>query len=115
MLSIEVKGTEKLIDALKVAIEKEAIKGVVKKHTANLQKKAVVKAQFKKGYSTGATRRSITSSLEDGGLVGKVKAGTEYSGYLEKGTRKMEAQPFMRPALDEVEPAFMSDLREVMS
>ena len=68
-------------------------------------------AVFTKGYSTGATKRSISLELTAGGFEGHVKSGTDYSGYLEKGTRFMEAQPFMKPAFDEIEPQFIAELR----
>lgn len=42
--------------------------------------------------------------------MAKVTSGTNYSGYLETGTRFMEAQPFMKPALDGVIENFIKDL-----
>lgn len=111
---IEVKGVESIMEHLKVATKLEKVRDVVQKNTGDLQKKAVANAQFTKGYSTGATRRSITSEIGDAGLVGRVKAGTHYAVYVENGTRKMEAQPFMKPAKEAIEPQFIADLKRVM-
>ncbi|MFH7333665.1 HK97-gp10 family putative phage morphogenesis protein, partial [Streptococcus agalactiae] len=62
---------------------------------------------------TGATRRSIKLEFSNQSTVAKVKAGTNYSGYLETGTRLMEEQPFMKPALDSVIDNFIKDLARV--
>lgn len=110
-MGVTLKGDVELSKALLTAANMRAVKEVVKKNGADLQKSATNRAVFTKGYATGATKRSINLTIENGGFSARVKAGTDYSGYLEKGTRKMEAQPFMKPALDEVEPKFESDLR----
>jgi HK97 gp10 family phage protein len=47
---------------------------------------------------TGHLKASI------GGEGGEVVADTDYAGYLEYGTRRMKARPFLRPAKDQAEP-----------
>ncbi|HEM3705751.1 TPA: HK97 gp10 family phage protein [Streptococcus suis] len=112
MAILEIKGDEPLIKHLQTAANMIAHKEIIKKRGSELQKKAVRNAVFKGGYSTGATRKDISLEITDGGFTAKVKAGTEYSGYVEKGTRKMNAQPFMKPAHDEIQPKFIEDLRK---
>ena len=57
----------------------------------------------KKGcpVDTGRLRSSITDELamDDEGLVGRVGTDVEYAPYVELGTSRMAAQPFLRPAL----------------
>lgn len=113
--TIEIRGTEGLLKALKGMSNLDKVRGVVKNHTGKLQRTAKRKAVFTKGYSTGNLKRNITIGLEDGGLTGRVKADTDYSGYVEKGTRKMSAQPFMEPAVEDVAPDFIKALKEVLS
>lgn len=48
---------------------------------------------------TGRLVNSIRTDFDLGALVGKVIASTAYAAYLEYGTAKMEARPYMRPAL----------------
>lgn len=50
---------------------------------------------------TGRLRSSITHELGHQGtvLVGRVGTNVEYAPYVELGTRRMRAQPFLRPAL----------------
>lgn len=110
-MSVTFSGDKELLNALEKMARTEVYKEVVKKNGAALQKTAQRKAVFKKGYSTGATKRSIKLDLASNGLRAVVKANTDYSGYLEVGTRKMEAQPFMQPAFNEIQPKFIDDLR----
>lgn len=110
-MSVTFKGDQELLNSLEKMARAEVYREVVKKNGADLQRKAQQKAVFKKGYSTGATKRSIKLDIASNGLRAVVKAGTDYSGYLEVGTRKMEAQPFMQPAFNEVQPKFIDDLR----
>lgn len=110
-MSVIFSGDKELLNALEKIARTEVYKEVVKKNGAALQRTAQSKAVFKKGYSTGATKRSIKLDLASNGLRAVVKANTDYSGYLEVGTRKMEAQPFMQPAFNEIQPKFIDDLR----
>lgn len=110
-MSVTFSGDKELLNALEKMARTEVYKEVVKKNGAALQRTAQRKAVFKKGYSTGATKRSIKLDLASDGLRAVVKANTDYSGYLEVGTRKMEAQPFMQPAFNEIQPKFIDDLR----
>lgn len=50
---------------------------------------------------TGNLRRSITSAAAmDGGIPSAIVAATvHYAGFVELGTRYVNAQPFLRPAL----------------
>lgn len=86
---------------------------ILKDHGSRLHRRAVRNAVFTRGYSTGATRQSI--HLTVGRDEAKVKTGTDYSGYVEVGTRKMEAQPYMGPALEETIPEFVADLEKGMT
>ena len=72
------------------------------------------KADFKKGYQTGTTKRSIGLEIKDGGLTAESSPETEYAPYVEYGTRFMEAQPFVRPALEEQATQFKSDMQKLV-
>lgn len=54
---------------------------------------------------TGNLRESITAmEVEDGAIVsaiGDLQNERFYAGYVEFGTSKMEAQPYIRPTIDE--------------
>lgn len=109
MASIKIEGLEELSSELKRQVSKKTdLSAKVSKWGSQLETQAKQNAQFTKGYSTGATRQNITLTVS--GEEAKVQAETEYSGYLEVGTRKMAAQPFMKPALDAIYPQFVEDL-----
>lgn len=114
-MSIHLSGADELESYLQRHGNLNKIKMLVRKHGSDLQKKMQRKADFRGGYATGDTKRSIGISVEDGGMTAVVKPNTEYSPYLEYGTRFMSAQPFVRPALDEVEPRFKADIRTELS
>lgn len=104
-------GDVPLMKALQTAANMEAHKAIVKKYGAELQRTAKRNAVFTKGYATGATKHEIELEILDDGFSANVKAGTDYSGFLEVGTRYMNSQPFMKPAFDVVQPRFIADLR----
>lgn len=82
---------------------------------------------------TGRLRASITYEIDETRLVARVKAGGDvvesqvtraagkamagtnvlYAIYVEMGTWKMEAQPYLRPALEKVRPKAMAILKAV--
>ena len=109
--TLRINGDAPLKKALQTAANMEAHKAIVKRYGSELQRTAKRNAVFTKGYATGATKRKISLELQDGGFEAKVEAGTDYAAYLEVGTRKMNAQPFMKPAFDEVQPRLTADLR----
>ena len=61
---------------------------------------------------TGNLRSSITHEV----LTDEARVGTnvEYSPYLEYGTRKMSAQPYLRPALDNSEARVKKMIGDVL-
>lgn len=114
MARVTISGIKELQNALKDNVTMDDVKRVVRHHGQQLQEKAQRNADFKKGYQTGTTKRSISLEIKEGGLTAEVEPGTEYSPYLEYGTRFMEAQPFMRPALNEQEGKFKRDLDKLV-
>lgn len=67
---------------------------------------------------TGNLRSSITTSdlrgVSRNSLSAEVRASASYSVYLEMGTSRMAPQPFMRPAADTHEPAFMAAMEKII-
>ena len=57
---------------------------------------------------TGATRNSIAVTTESDGLGASIGPSTEYSAYLEFGTSRMAARPYMRPALEKERGPFIA-------
>ena len=114
MARIKIDGLDKLEKKLKKNVTMDDVKRVVKQNGAELQKTMQGKADFKMGYQTGTTKRSIGLEIKDSGLTAESGPETEYAPYLEYGTRFMDAQPFVRPALEEQETQFKSDMQKLV-
>lgn len=113
-MKIKVEGLDKLQKALKENVTLEDVKKVVRKNGSELQERIQKNADFKKGYATGTTKRSVGLEITDGGFAAESGPTTEYSPYLEYGTRYMEAQPFIRPAFDVQKRKFESDMQKLV-
>ena len=114
MAGIKITGLDKLQKGLKENVTLDDVKKVVKHNGSQLQRNMQTKADFVKGYQTGQTKRSIGLELQDGGFTANVGPETDYAAYVEWGTRFASAQPFVRPALEEQEKKFKSDLEKLM-
>jgi HK97 gp10 family phage protein len=84
--------------------------GLVSRLLPNISKRAmdqymdrvIQTARTLSPYKTGYNRSMISGSVEtdDSGFVAVIETGSGYGGYLEFGTWKMEARPYIMPALD---------------
>lgn len=114
MAKIYLEGLDNLQKKLKKNVQLTDVKRVVRQNGAELNAKVVRNANFKKGYQTGTTKRSITLTHEDSGFTAIVQPTTEYAPYLEYGTRFMEAQPFVKPAFEIVKKQFKNDMKKLV-
>lgn len=64
-------------------------------------------------YDTGATKASIQVT-DTGEFSRQVSAGTDYSEFLEYGTTRMVARPFMTPAAEQHKPAFEQAMSQII-
>ena len=114
MPNLEIKGLDKLEKCLKENVTLNDVKKVVRHHGSQLQQKMQANADFTRGYQTGTTKRSIGLEITDGGFSAEVEPTTEYSPYLEYGTRFMDAQPFVKPSYDDQSKKFKSDMQKLV-
>lgn len=111
---LKFQGIEQTTDKLGKIADMTAVKAALKKNTVALQKDAIrrMPVTYVKGYSTGFTEQHTNSYISNGDLTGKVIMETNYSQYVELGTRYMAAEPVMKPALNEIYPQFLSDVKK---
>ena len=109
-----VQGLDTLQKALNDKVMLDDLKKVVRHNGSELQRKIQKNADFDKGYQTGTTKRSVGLEIKDGGLTAESGPETEYSPYVEYGTRFMDAQPFVRPAYEEQKEIFKNDLDKLV-
>lgn len=123
----ELKGLEKLQKKLQKVAKMEEMERIIEKHGSEMQRKAIINASKFRGHyegrgknkhfvkPTGATKRSISvNSSKIDRFRYRVAPGTAYAAYVELGTRKMSAQPFIKPAFDEQKKLFKNDLERLV-
>ena len=111
-----VHGIKGLNAGLLKRAQLKEIKGIVKKHTTEMQQEAMANASstYIKGYSIGATKKSIGIGFEDNSLTGFTGLGTSYAIYVEYGTRFMSAEPLLGPVFKKHKNVFISDIKKVV-
>lgn len=121
MASYRLEGMQQYINAIKRCAKMDAVKEIVKRNGAELDEKAMKHANFRGHWRgkrfvppTGNLKRSIELSYDDDFRTATVEATAHYAGYVEHGTRKMSAQPYMKPAFEEQEPIFKKDLEDLV-
>ena len=110
MGGIKVVGFEKLQKKLKQNVRMEDVKKVVRHNGAEMQ----AKAQQNAPVDTGTLKRSIGLEFTDGGMSAEVEPKADYGAYVELGTRKMEAQPYLKPAFEEQSNEFRKDMQNLV-
>jgi len=87
-----------------------AVVGEVKRATFDVEAKAKAKVPVR----TGTLRRSIHSVFSNGGLTGIVGPSVLYGKFVEFGTRRAGARPYMRPAAEQVLPGFADAVKRAL-
>ena len=136
-MKLEIHGLDDLESKLKEGADLKLVKDLMKKHGSQMQKNAMRRARV----DTGALKRSIQMSTEDGGFTVRVGSSMEYAPYVEYGTgiyasngmgrrtpwfyynaklghvvqtSGMMAKPFIRPSFYEQRNKLIKDLRKIM-
>lgn len=107
-MKITLSGVDGLLKALSGAEVKSKIGKAVQKNGAQMHKAAISNAPV----DTGALKQSITLEVSD--MTATVQENKHYGIYVELGTRKMAAQPYIKPAFNSVKDTFVSDLRKAV-
>lgn len=97
-------GTYIVFDEAALAELFDSPEGPVGKHVKRLTIKVQRRAKKLCPVDTGRLRSSIAEEVgrDAEGIVGRVGTDVVYGPFIEYGTRRMRAQPFLRPALDAV-------------
>lgn len=126
MATLKIEGIAKLNKGLKKRMDMGAVQTVVRKNGADMESRAKRNAVFKGHYAweegkgmvfkkpTGNLKRSIGLEISPNGLKATVEPKAEYAAYVELGTRKMEAQPYLKPAFEEQKKQFEKDLQKLV-
>jgi HK97 gp10 family phage protein len=105
---VTVRVISNRLPAIAAAV-RPAISAEVKKAALDIQ----AKAQGAVPVKTGTLRRSIHTEFPSD-LSAVVGPSVEYGKYVEFGTRRMGARPYLRPAADAVLPGFAGRVRALL-
>jgi len=116
--SFNLTGDKQLERALK-NVNKAAEGRALRKATKAGAEVIVQEARNKAPYKTGKLKRAIRSKFGQArGRIVTVEIGpaprAHYGGFLEVGTSRMPAQPFLRPAMDETKQEAVDILRAAL-
>ena len=109
-MSIEFKGTDALIGALKEKATMDDVKNVVRMNGSEMQNKSMRLAPV----DTGFMKRSIGITVEDGGFTVRVGSTAQYAPFVNFGTRFQPSQPFLTSSFYEQRNKFMNDMKRLM-
>lgn len=93
-----------------IAMFPGAVSAVVKKTAMDIEADAKEDCPVSPGG--GTLKNSIKAKTEE--FSATVSPNTDYAAYVEFGTYKMGAQPYMRPAADKNEPKFVAAMEEIV-
>ena len=109
-MSVKWQGMEKLTATISNAQPKAVEQSLqVLKNNGEKGKRIAKQLAPKK---TEFLKDHITTSYP--GMEAHIHAEAGYSGYQEYGTRFQSGTPFMRPAVEEIQPQFQKDMTDVM-
>ena len=109
-MTLRITGTKSLIKRLQKGVSTNDVREAVKLHATMVQKSM----QRYVPVDTGALKRSITIDILDTGYTAKIYPTMEYASYVEYGTRKQTAQPYIRPSIEAQGPKFVEDIRKLL-
>lgn len=107
--AVRLEGFDELQARLKKNATLEDVKTIVRYRGSEMQSVA----QEICPRDTGNLAASITLEITDGGMTAEVAPHMNYAGYVEWGTRFMNAQPYLRPAYMQESERFKEDLSRI--
>lgn len=111
---MKLKGLDKFLSHLDDVENRlnNSVKQSVKQNALEMEAKAKMLAPV----DTGNMRRNINTSVQESSdsISAEVSSNAEYSIYVEYGTSKQQAQPFMHPAFVSQKTQFETDMNQAL-
>lgn len=103
---------KKAFDRLSKDIQGQTLQTAVRVGSLPIQNSAIEKCPV----LTGNLRRSIHTEVEGSNTYAQADVGTDvvYAPYVEFGTKRQAAQPYLRPALDENKDNAVREISNVL-
>ena len=119
-ITVDVIGEKELDRALKKMSEEKSrkIKGEIFSAGHDVRTEAMERLSGKRGgtraWKTGHLARSIIVDLMEDDKIAEVGPEAPYGPYVEFGTRKMPARPFLFPAFLMIRDKFWKRIKEIL-
>ena len=126
MSDIKIEGIERFQKKLKKNVSLDAVKKVVKHYGDKMDVDAKKNAEHFKGHygwskdkgygfikPSGNLKQGIISDPKRDGLEYQTESTVNYAGYVECGTRFMDAQPYLKPAFKDAAKGMKRDLKRL--
>lgn len=107
----EIRKFERDIEVGTAAAATQA-RNAVRKATFETQARAIVRAPYRHGDLRQSISADFTGSNKDV-AIGTTGPEVNYGWFVEGGTERQAAQPYMGPSADEVEPYFYAALEAI--
>ena len=108
-VTIDVQGVSGLLNKLKLLVPR--IREGTQLAVAQTALLIETDAKLLSPVDTGLNRAEIHTDIAPNGLSAAVIAGTEYAVFLEFGSRRMAARPFLHPAYEKNRLGFLALLK----
>lgn len=126
MSDIKIEGIERFQAKIKKNVSLSDVKKVVRHYGQIMEKYAKMNTEEFKGHyewrkgegyvfvePTGNLKRGIISESKRDGLEWETTSTVDYAGYVEYGTRFMDAQPYLKPAFKDEAENMKRDLKRL--
>lgn len=98
----------------KINAQPTMAKNIVKKTAKDIEATAKTLAPVDTGFLRGSIKTSDLRTVSKDNPSAEVRASANYATYLEFGTSRMAARPFMSPAANKHEPAFLAAMQQLI-
>jgi HK97 gp10 family phage protein len=105
-------GLEKVL--VNLGTTNKQIEDEVKAITSEIAYKIERDAKLNSPVDTGYLRNSIQTEFENGGYVARVFTAADYAIFVEFGTSKQPAQPFLFPAAFKFSAEYQRRLKQIL-
>jgi HK97 gp10 family phage protein len=102
-VGFKIIGLEDVAKAIRETAEKTGVvtKEEIRAAALDTEKRSKENLIANKSVVTGTLLRSMTTDMLEGGYAAEVGTVTEYAPYVEFGTRRSRAKPYLIPAYEE--------------
>jgi HK97 gp10 family phage protein len=114
-LRIETREIRALEQSLELADRDARRKAydAVRKAGFEVERRAKINAPVDTGFLMNSINTGFEGDVYSTGFSAEVGPGARYGVFVETGTQNMAPQPYLGPALDEVEPSFVAALQDI--